>query len=150
MEEVETSGSKVVGGKMSSRPACLRARASDARLFTRTLDDDLLHQCMHRALDSLTSRSSSLASLVSSASTSRFPAASSFAPLRYPFPTRACSRTALKIMASSVSGSAPASKVQQPEWIPPTSELPEPVLQVWNSLTKSKVRRSPLSSSYQK
>lgn len=47
----------------------------------------------------------------------------------------------------STSTSAPAastSKVHQPTWTPPVVELEEPVLKVWNSLTRSKV--SSLSS----
>lgn len=131
----------MVGRKtVSRRPACQRTRASS---LASALDDDLLHRCMHRALARLTSHSSSLACLVSSASNSRLPAVSSLARLRYPTITRTCSRTIHKTMASPATGSTPSSKVQQPEWIPPTSECPEPVLRVWNSLTKSKVRPPP-------
>jgi hypothetical protein len=54
--------------------------------------------------------------------------------------------TVSQYLRMSIITEAPkASSSTMPEWVPPTPQVPEPVLKVYNSLTRSKVRYVPLS-----
>ena len=60
---------------------------------------------------------------------------------RFPPPRRTNKTDSQRSFSMSIITETPkASSSAQPEWVKPTPEVPEPVLKVYNSLTRSKVR----------